>query len=665
MQRFGRTVGLCMMGIGLAGCGGDLGTDDPLQSGMPALGPGGDCEKLPTVVYESSGRRVTPVQCRAPGGEHVSTAFIDELGNFTTLAEELARNADARRRLKSNFDDDLAQELDLEASRTAPTPAVVHADVWFAFPSALRVTRAEYENANADEQRRLLLRDRTAVVEHATRVAERVRALGATVVTRSSPGLRGRGPVLTVQADRATLERIGELDEVTEIGLTELDANEKAHGEAWYHVDMFPSIVSGTPAANGSGITVADVITEGVYDSTHLAIEPGECQGPSGPSYKCFCPAGAPNAPTNSHMQVVLGVLKNRHPDLSGGAASEARIIAGNGSGSCGLFHDIVDWTIDQGARVINRSAGNSASASRYLDHLASVAPWPIIVTSAGNSASSAVSSRVYNAVSVGGAQDNDNLDRNATVLWPSTSWKNPDGLGAGGQELPHVVAPARNIATVPVHPNQGYRNSGGTSLATPQVSGLAASLKQLKPMYPDNFIPILMVSAERGVDGPPLSLSDDVDDRDGAGLMNAKLAYDLAMSPIPASGSTASRGWFTNWTTPERTPDGSVLYTAYTSVPSGKTLRVAAQELVHVACGSPATNSNCTSVAGPAISLELSVPGGGSTWTSFAQSANFATSYQYLSVPRAGTYRIQLRVVDWAGVTGTTYWGIAWTSDS
>jgi hypothetical protein len=91
----------------------------------------------------------------------------------------------------------------------------------------------------------------------------------------------------------------------------------------------------------------------------------------------------------------------------------------------------------------------------------------------------------------------------------------------------------------------------------------------------------ILMASAEQNVDGVwPLSLSDNVDDRDGAGAVNARIALQIALPAVTAIGLLA-RGFRFDSLSPSASQAGPFLV----RVGAGARLRVAAMMSASVSC--------------------------------------------------------------------------------
>jgi hypothetical protein len=282
--------------------------------------------KGPSVWFENLEVSATPYTCWRGGGSAAQETFlVDDLGRRADVASLKRLDAIAFRDRHHRIDADLRALLEKRAAAE-----MVPADVWFAMPP-------DAEWPPKDEMLALSATEREAVTS-AVRAAfkKRADALAAEIATipgharlvRSLGGMSQTTPVLTVQADTRTLERIGDLDGVVAIGDALEDDRESS--EVFYDLDEIPYMVDPVRGYDGTGVTVADITgTSGVYDSAELALAAGSCTPPSGPSYLCYCSASAPNGAPGSHTARVLGLVKNRTAGLRGGTATNARTIPG------------------------------------------------------------------------------------------------------------------------------------------------------------------------------------------------------------------------------------------------------------------------------------------------------------------------------------------------
>ncbi len=196
-----------------------------------------------------------------------------------------------------------------------------------------------------------------------------------------------------------------------------------------------------------------------------------------------------------------------------------------------------MEWCIDQGAKVWNFSHTCSELDRWLFDYWTKASPYPLVVVAAGNEGPATVSCGnscgtdtigsttcgAFNTLVVGGVNDCGTDSRSDDNIYCSTS-----SLNQGtDRELPHLAAPAQNITA------DGLLSSG-TSLAAPNVTGIAAQLLEVNwsdiGNWPELSRAILIATADENVDGGRMTvLGSTTDHRDGAGEANALLATDLA----------------------------------------------------------------------------------------------------------------------------------------
>lgn len=660
--------------LGLAGCS-DAGFEaelldasmqemivsDDSQSKLPFACSGVVTKEVP-LAFESSQRVVTPYTCwKGPRDQQLHV--VDELGAETDL--ETLRKEDVRafRERYHRFDPDLRDEV-----ARAKSDELVTADVWFSVPKEAELPEKELMVALAPREQEALSRDfRKALKRRADDMQRAIEAIGGdTRMVRKLGGARQIVPVLTLQASAENLERIGDLDGVVAVGLSQV--KERPADASWYWVDETPTMVEGARSYNGTGITVADVYgANGIADTSLSGFASGSCTPPSGPSYNCYCPAAAATGSGGNHMAQAMGFVKNTDTVLPSGTAGGATIIIANdadGDVCSGGFDGAIDWALDNGADVLNRSATHGTSAARYLDYISRYAPYPFVAVAAGNSSGSAVGSSIANGLVVGAADDNGDMDRDDLKAMASfSSWINTSN-GAAGNELPHIVAPGDHVKTV--DGAGGTADVSGTSFSTPQVSGVAASVMEVSSdlnIWPEGLFAVLLAGPEQDVVGGwPLSLSDSVDDKDGVGAVNAWGSAQIAMKKVDGGNSAWPRGHDYGGINASYTPAGSTYSEAWNaSVPAGRTLRVAAVLFAKGDCSGDETTCGGRDFAHFRLrGLQGSTVRG--------QSANFNGNYQYFGWKNTGTsqvtIKIEIKIEDWDGLSGTTY-GMAWSTDN
>jgi hypothetical protein len=168
------------------------------------------------------------------------------------------------------------------------------------------------------------------------------------------------------------------------------------------------------------------------------------------------------------------------------------------------------DWYFDYYARLANRLLVNASGNKGDCTSGDFVQP----------------PARGWNVLTVGAYDDNN------TQMWTNSQWKNP----TSGTEKPDVVAPGVGINFVA---GAGFVNSTGTSLATPQVTGIVALLFESNSQLignPTAAKALLMATATTNVDGST-GMTTGYDSKDGAGGVNA----------LHAIKAAENRGTYTN----------------------------------------------------------------------------------------------------------------------
>ena len=185
-------------------------------------------------------------------------------------------------------------------------------------------------------------------------------------------------------------------------------------------------------------------------------------------------------------------------------------------------YYEAIEWLLTNGVNVINASCelgsdgfSTYGSAAKWIDHI-SVNHDVHFVISAGNSGSTGISSgaMAYNAVTVGGIDDHNSLNKSLHTIYSSSSYYN--GL-SGLTSKPDLCAPSVNITS-----STGTHT--GTSLSAPQVTGVIAQLCQIKPVLKvkqDVVKAILTAAVDDST--PHKYLPTDLNyDKFGAGVLNA-----------------------------------------------------------------------------------------------------------------------------------------------
>ncbi len=283
--------------------------------------------------------------------------------------------------------------------------------------------------------------------------------------------------------------------------------------------------------------------------------------------------------PFADHATKVANIVGCNAP-LYKGVAYSVSIVDGGFANTNSQANAIssLKWSTEppQYAKVVNASVGWEEDGDiRWLDRAFdywSRLRWLTVVKSAGNNATYiSTPGKAWNVITVGGS------NMQGTVNWSDDGTANfsnyidPTG-GASGtdREKPEVVAPAVGI----IAENGNAAGDSGTSLAAPQVSGLAALLIQRNSnlsFWPEAIKAILMASAVHNIEGNRTR-----SEYDGAGAIDAALADQAAQiqqsSPTVPCNSTCWWGIFTTSTSPSQ---GSSL-NRYFNANKGERIRVA-----------------------------------------------------------------------------------------
>jgi len=219
------------------------------------------------------------------------------------------------------------------------------------------------------------------------------------------------------------------------------------------------------------------------------------------------------NVPESFHGTHVAGIIaatRNNNEGIAGWSLVQllaVRVLNDSGSGTTDVVASGVRWAADHGARIINMSL-TSSSNSAPLDQACQYAAQAgvVIVVASGNEGHQAIGfpAALSQCIAVGASSMDSRL---ATF-----SNYGPE------QE---VVAPGTTILSCV--PGGAYGQADGTSMASPQVAGVAALVLARNWGLSDGDVrAILDASAiDMGVAGRDIQY--------GYGLVNAKRAVDLA----------------------------------------------------------------------------------------------------------------------------------------
>jgi thermitase len=222
-----------------------------------------------------------------------------------------------------------------------------------------------------------------------------------------------------------------------------------------------------------------------------------------------------------SNVAGLIGAIADNGIGVAGAAFRvgllPVKVLGADNNGYYSWWAEGLRWATDQGARVINLSAGGVGSST--LLHDAVVYAWErgTVVCAAMMNFNSAVPyyPAAYNETIAVGATDESDA-RAVPFFW------DPASGSSYGTHIDLVAPGSRLLST---YYNGGYAEYGGTSQATPLVAATAALLTARDSrLLPEEIRQVLHDTAEDGV-GPPSEDSPGFDVYFGWGRLNAAAA--------------------------------------------------------------------------------------------------------------------------------------------
>jgi len=288
---------------------------------------------------------------------------------------------------------------------------------------------------------------------------------------------------VTATMSTKEIEKLADYDYVIRIG----DGEKKMELEL--NVSR-PSIFADGLSFNGSGIKVSVIDT---------AIRQFHTDMPSGTKIinqvtcsntGCVNGVSAPTDPHGTRVAGIIGGLGIIDPNLRGIATGSLLLNAVHSTGGFNAtsFGHALDWSLQNGAKVINVSQGFpiDLACGGDVENLMvdeTVDEGALVVKSAGNrgpfSGTITDPGCSYNVITVGNIDDNGTTTRTDDIIHVSSS----RGPTYDGRLKPEIVAPGEAINSTDLFVNYSDDLSG-TSFAAPHVSGTAALVLQAHPEY-------------------------------------------------------------------------------------------------------------------------------------------------------------------------------------
>jgi len=259
---------------------------------------------------------------------------------------------------------------------------------------------------------------------------------------------------------------------------------------------------------------------------------------------------------------------------------------------------------------------------------------------------------KAYNAIAVGAFDSHDDTSWNDTMA-DLSCWIDPyiDGqTTSGDREKPEVAAVGHGVEA-PNENNWGYYFVNGTSVAAPQVTGLAALLMQRDwdlQNFPPTVKAIIMASAINNIEGDKR-----LSEQDGAGGIDVATAF-----------SIFNTGGYMNLVWPDINQvfpsSGSSINYYSGNMSSGSLYANSGQRVRAVISWESNPNSQYTS---DPLSTDLDLRVYSPSGVFVTPSQSFNNNYEIVDfiAPETGNYRVQVRAWKRSQESANLGFGLAW----
>jgi len=226
--------------------------------------------------------------------------------------------------------------------------------------------------------------------------------------------------------------------------------------------------------------------------------------------------------------------------------------------------------------------------------------------------------------------------------MWTNSAYTNPVSLH-NDREKPEVVAVGADVTVLAN--NNAFHTVWGTSIAAPQVAGLAALLidrNSSLSTWPEASRAIIMASATHNIEGPSIIVRGEGDLRDGAGAINADLADTVAQLRADTSTTCQVLCWWGHSIDNSSFPIGTNLERTFYAK-EGDWIRVAIAWWAHA--DTPGNNYSFDRLD---TDLDLRIKDPNNQYISNVSSLSWDNNYEMVEfvAPQTGEYKIAVRKV-------------------
>lgn len=321
-------------------------------------------------------------------------------------------------------------------------------------------------------------------------------------------------PFIIMNLTNAEITRASEIEAVEEIGwLKQVEAYNEINSASQAIQGNYVRDVQGY---TGSGAVIGLLDVDGVPDTSYSELTGADITIKSGDTVVA------------SHATVTATSIIGQ----TVGLAPDCKLYASKMHGGSYFFAD-VEWLLSKGVYAINCSFGLGSSGtydvySQWVDHV-DMNHDVLVIKSAGNTGGNITSPGMsYNAVTVGGFNDNNTGTNHADdTMYTNSAWIESSGLA----EKPDLIAPAVSISFPSI------AASNGTSYAAPLTTGTIAQIISARPGLadqPGQLKSILLASAFRKISSSnygSITYAPYISDKEGAGKLDAKNAIYVAIN--------------------------------------------------------------------------------------------------------------------------------------